>query len=858
MHANKKTAAQFLSLIDASETRWCFAFYHDKKEARLGSPHLFGSLDQHWPEIEDRQAQGYAFYFVPNKIKNTSNRRTKEDVETIRTLTLDFDQKHIEVTLDEIKKLSPRPHIIVESSPWKYHAYWRVDGMAQDDAERINRNMAYSLNADRGAHTSDHVYRVAGGIHQKNEPFAVRVVASYDNGSYVLADFNHFKEFKDPRKVDLVSYQPVACEDDRALAELFLGSIKKRERWWSAKFKKWNEGGLDRSRYDYCLAGLVRQDGLPIEVFDVLVKLWHGKHSAVADDKAERKDYIQRTWAAHIRDVEFVPPVGNEAAETSDNRRRDILMLLGMEFDSEAFEDDRPQVYIKAHEIDSIVSEVADTLGRERPNLYHRSGELVHAVSGGNVMPDQIAWATNALTLHPVTLPYLKRVMSRYIRWYKFAKVEDDWVPAGAYEECAKMIMGDPDEWNKFPRIRTVTRSPLITLEGRVLDQAGYDEDTCIVYEPLNGGRASGVKTTKKAAKEALGRILDVFKDFPFKDEASRAVVVAACLTPFVRPFLRSAPMFIFNAPQPGTGKSLIAKLAGIITTGVAPSCISQPADDDASQKLIGALLLYGTPVTLIDNIARPLDGDTLNTALTEERIRLRRLGVTETVEVPTATTWYGTGNKVRIKGDLRRRILMATIDANMPNPENRQFDYDVVNDVMANREQLATDCLTILSAYFSSTKSVKLSAFGGFEQWSESVRATLLWLGMADPLDVRDTMVEAQSEGDVLHSVLDAWSRLHGHEEVKTGDVFENGSAKNGISGGVMSADKDFLPELVREMGDCMAEAIQVPRWHRLSDLSSIRIGRYLARNTDQFVGNFQLTRRRGRDNAMRWKLHF
>jgi hypothetical protein len=73
--------------------------------------------------------------------------------------------------------------------------------------------------------------------------------------------------------------------------------------------------------------------------------------------------------------------------------------------------------------------------------------------------------------------------------------------------------------------------------------------------------------------------------------------------------------------------------------------------------------------VVLIDNVERPLEGDTLCAVLTSEAYRQRVLGRTEMMSVPTTTLFLATGNHLVISGDLRTRALLCRIDPKVEHP---------------------------------------------------------------------------------------------------------------------------------------------------------------------------------------------
>jgi hypothetical protein len=106
----------------------------------------------------------------------------------------------------------------------------------------------------------------------------------------------------------------------------------------------------------------------------------------------------------------------------------------------------------------------------------------------------------------------------------------------------------------------------------------------------------------------------------------------------------------------------------------------------------------------------------------------------------------------------MARRAVVCRLDAKMPNPDERQFDFDAVSEVRANRPGLVVDALTIVRAFIAAGKPGKLSPFGSFEDW-DLVRGALVWLGLADPADTRAAVKDdnplMEEKAEVLRAVL-------------------------------------------------------------------------------------------------------
>ena len=114
-------AESFLRWLDRDAKRWTFQTFdnrgHNGKLARI----LHGSLDEHAETLIELNRQGAAVCVTMNE---TDFRGTKKgNIKRVRALVADLDG----APLDPARDCRLRPHIIVETSPGRYHVYWLVE-----------------------------------------------------------------------------------------------------------------------------------------------------------------------------------------------------------------------------------------------------------------------------------------------------------------------------------------------------------------------------------------------------------------------------------------------------------------------------------------------------------------------------------------------------------------------------------------------------------------------------------------------------------------------------------------------------------------------------------------------------------
>jgi putative DNA primase/helicase len=181
---------------------------------------------------------------------------------------------------------------------------------------------------------------------------------------------------------------------------------------------------------------------------------------------------------------------------------------------------------------------------------------------------------------------------------------------------------------------------------------------------------------------------------------------------------------------------------------------------------------MRGDPLIAIDNCERPLEGDLINQALTQTWVNLRILGQSQAIKARCASLITATGNNLTLKGDVTRRSLVSRLDPKCERPELKQFDYDPIFDAKENRGHLVADALTILRAYQCAGRPNPPPPLQGFVEWSNTIRASLIWLGEADPVKSMDRLRETDPVLANLKTVLTAWRDEFGDASTTTNDV--------------------------------------------------------------------------------------
>ena len=93
----------------------------------------------------------------------TGGRRKAADVERVRAMFADLDG----APLDPVLACDLEPHVVVESRPGRFHAYWIVEGLPLDQFTPVQKAIARRFGGDPKVCDLPRVMRMPGFWHQK-------------------------------------------------------------------------------------------------------------------------------------------------------------------------------------------------------------------------------------------------------------------------------------------------------------------------------------------------------------------------------------------------------------------------------------------------------------------------------------------------------------------------------------------------------------------------------------------------------------------------------------------------------------------------------------------------------------------
>ena len=178
MKINIKIAQRFLDALEP-DGKFTFQTFADKKGSQDFTliEVLHGTLAEHSNALDDLNQKGAGIFVMVNRgdgvvQPGAKTCRTKANVIAVRALFVDLDGAPIEPVMNA----KCPPDIIVQSSPGKYHAYWRMPACPLDNFKSNQQKLAELFNGDKAVNDLPRVMRLPGFVHQKAQPFLTQIL----------------------------------------------------------------------------------------------------------------------------------------------------------------------------------------------------------------------------------------------------------------------------------------------------------------------------------------------------------------------------------------------------------------------------------------------------------------------------------------------------------------------------------------------------------------------------------------------------------------------------------------------------------------------------------------------------------
>jgi hypothetical protein len=232
-----------------------------------------------------------------------------------------------------------------------------------------------------------------------------------------------------------------------------------------------------------------------------------------------------------------------------------------------------------------------------------------------------------------------------------------------------------------LPPVVAVANLPLISADGHLIYTDGLDRTRGIAFN-VDPALMKTIPNRSDCNRRAVGEamqfllkewLVDVSTDF-----VGKCTLIGLALTIMERSVLDQRPAFFVIAGRRGSGKTTALQMILEAVTGNAVAASAWSQNEEERRKSLLSYLMSGVAYILWDNIQRgaQISCPHIEKSCTTAQYSDRKLGVSETVQTAAASIHCFTGNNISAKGDLASRSLVARLDVDRIDPENRPFKH--------------------------------------------------------------------------------------------------------------------------------------------------------------------------------------
>ena len=358
-----------------------------------------------------------------------------------------------------------------------------------------------------------------------------------------------------------------------------------------------------------------------------------------------------------------------------------------------------PMIEVRQGRITKIVNEAEAALLKSGLPIFERAGVLVYPVI--STLPASHDRKTDMVLLKRLTVDNIVYLLNQDVaRFVKHDGRKREWADINPPREAASILISK-GQWS-FPNVAGVITVPTLRPDGSLLDQPGYDEATQLYFTPDRWLDMPAIKAapSRDDALAALAFLDGLLDEFPFVTPLDRSVALAALMAPVLRGAFEVGPFDLFRAPRMGSGKSYLMEIMSTILSGQPCPVLTYANSKEEMKKQLGSLILEGATIISLDNCEEDIGGELLCQIATEQVVRIRILGQSQTPACRWRGTIGGNGNNVGIRSDMARRTLIVNLDTGLERPEQKRFKANPVRQASENRGLYMAAILTIARAW--------------------------------------------------------------------------------------------------------------------------------------------------------------
>jgi hypothetical protein len=428
-----------------------------------------------------------------------------------------------------------------------------------------------------------------------------------------------------------------------------------------------------------------------------------------------------------------------------------------------------------------------------------------------------------------LTATGIELLLENYVRWEVHKKT------TSYFGALPRPFIDALNEYSlsKIPVARAINTAPLVTMSGNVIDGAGLDRNTGLVYriDPLLRACLPADPLGEQDVRDALNFLFDEWLLDVALDRVGKCIAIMLALTLIERAFLPERPAFFVTAGQRGGGKTTLVHMITLAVLGRNAAAAGWSKNPEERKKALFSYLRQGVAFLAWDNIPRgsAISCPHIEAALTASEVSDRVLGVSRVEVVPATTVQIFTGNMIAPRGDMASRSLIAALRVNRPDPENRNFAHpDPLAWTQAHRPKILRALYTILIA--GALTRPNHVAKTRFKTWWKLVGWPMEFAASLAGITVDCTALlrsgeSGDEEASAVSTALIICREIWGEEHFTAKNVADLLAAEARFAGSTEFAKKDRADALADALGELVGKRLDKPTAHSLGKLFQKRL---------------------------------